>query len=308
MKPDLSRSKGNEVIQASRAGELDRNNKRAVWSTIRLTYEIFWWIARPWTAEAPSRRALDAGGGCAVAPIQRYILWRIQVDVDRRYVSCAGGWCRVATAASRSTGHGASGTLQLHRGHRQPRHRPGSPTLDDAVCNCLCFPLGSRVVVVHLDVGGSSQKSTSPGGFLLRHMDQLVGQQSFSRLGSRRILVRSKHHITPHRVGEGVHCSRRLRIPGTRVHTHVTEVTPEARLHQGADFRIERLPGRAQHLVNDRRHASRLCPLPFFSLQALLLLPALFALSTAGVLAARAFALEQAPDDRWLTLRLGRCG
>jgi hypothetical protein len=179
--------------------------------------------------------------------------------------------------------------------------------LDNAACDRFRFPLGSRVVVVHLDVGGGSQKRTSSGGCLLSHMSQLVSQQLFSCLCSRRILVRSKYHITFHGVGEGVHGPRRFRIPGIRVHTHATEVTPEARLHKVADFRIERLSRKAQHLVNDRWHTSRLRTAPVSPLQAPLLLPALLALSPAGVLAARTLALKHAAQNWWLTLSPKLC-
>jgi len=40
--------------------------------------------------------------------------------------------------------------------------------------------------------------------------------------------------------------------------SYVVEVVAEARLHESARVRVERLAGRAQHLVHDRRHRGSL--------------------------------------------------
>jgi hypothetical protein len=45
-----------------------------------------------------------------------------------------------------------------------------------------------------------------------------------------------------------------LGCPGVRVHAHIRERVAEARLHEATSRQVERLPGRAHHIVNDRRY------------------------------------------------------
>ena len=70
----------------------------------------------------------------------------------------------------------------------------------------------------------------------------------------RRILPHPEHHIVPYRVGQRVHRVSRFGGLGVSVYPHPAEVVAEARLHEGAGTRVERLARRAKHLVDDVRH------------------------------------------------------
>jgi hypothetical protein len=78
-----------------------------------------------------------------------------------------------------------------------------------------------------------------------------------------------------------------------RVSSHAAEVVAEARLHKGACGWVERLPWRAQHVMDDRRRNIRCRLAGCLALQAQPLLAAGRTLAAAAaVLAARAGALQ----------------
>ena len=74
-------------------------------------------------------------------------------------------------------------------------------------------------------------------------MGQFMGNQAPSLVRLWRKPARTEHHILSHRVGMGVHISRRLFSDGTRMHTDSGKVVAEARLHKGASRQVERLTG-----------------------------------------------------------------
>src|SRR5205807_5303951 len=92
--------------------------------------------------------------------------------------------------------------------------------------------------------------------FLLHHMRQFMSQQLFPLICSWLILSSTEHNVLPRRISQRIHRPRRLCRSFIRMHTHLTEIMPEARLHKGACTLIERLaPATTQHLVDERRGA-----------------------------------------------------
>jgi len=71
-------------------------------------------------------------------------------------------------------------------------------------------------------------------------------------------LFRRENDVPPYRVSQRIHRPRRLGSYPVGMHPHPAEVVAEARLHESARVRVERLAGRAQHLVHDRRHRGSL--------------------------------------------------
>jgi hypothetical protein len=99
------------------------------------------------------------------------------------------------------------------------------------------------------------------------------------------------------------------------VNWYVTEIKSKARLEEGARLRIKRLPGRVEHLVDDRRHAAGVSTCEFRvssgTLQRHLFLAAFITLAPGdGVLAAIAFALKNAASTKRRSggLLMLRCG
>jgi hypothetical protein len=77
------------------------------------------------------------------------------------------------------------------------------------------------------------------------------------------------------------------------MYAYLAQIIAEALLHEGACPFVQRTTRRAQHFTNERRNASRLCPISGETLEGRLpFLAAAFALTTGRVLAARALALE----------------
>ena len=84
-------------------------------------------------------------------------------------------------------------------------------------------------------------------------MRQLVRQQVIPRCGLRGVFARGKHHMIPHCVRQGAHRTRRIRRLCIGMHPHPAEIVAEARFHEHTPGGIERLAGRAQHLMDDGR-------------------------------------------------------
>src|SRR6266436_10367825 len=108
---------------------------------------------------------------------------------------------------------------------------------------------------------------------LLDNVRQFMGQQLLSRCSPRRILLRGENYIRSDCIGECIDSS--CGFSGTRigVDANSAEIMAKTRFHEGAAGRVERLTGRAQHFVNDRRN-SRIVPssdlrVPSFALQPL---------------------------------------
>src|SRR5690349_19924028 len=70
-------------------------------------------------------------------------------------------------------------------------------------------------------------------------------------IGVWRILPRTKHYIMAHCVSESANGAGRLCRPSIEMHAYAAEVVTETRLQPGTCFRIERLSGRVQDVVND---------------------------------------------------------
>jgi len=88
---------------------------------------------------------------------------------------------------------------------------------------------------------------------LLEGMGQLVGEQSVAAVCPRSISSLTESDVPPDGVGKGLYCLGRLRGRVIRMHPDVAKVMPETRLEERARRGIERLPGGAQHVVDDRR-------------------------------------------------------
>src|SRR6185369_13649155 len=83
-------------------------------------------------------------------------------------------------------------------------------------------------------------------------MSQLVGQQTITAIGVRRVLSGAENDVVAHRVRQCVDRVGRLRRTRVRVHAHVAEVVSETRLEPRARRWVERQSGRVQHVVDDR--------------------------------------------------------
>jgi len=92
---------------------------------------------------------------------------------------------------------------------------------------------------------------------LLHDMNQLVREDTTSRTCSRSIVTLSEYNITPNCVRQRVHRACRLRRLRVSVHSHLAEVVAETRLEERAGRTIERLAGRAQHFMYNRRNLIR---------------------------------------------------
>lgn len=85
---------------------------------------------------------------------------------------------------------------------------------------------------------------------LLNYMRQLMRHQPSPGRTLRRKLPRAKHHIPPDGVCQRIHRPCALGRLCICVHPYAAEVVPEARLHKGPRLGVQRLAGRAQHLVH----------------------------------------------------------
>lgn len=157
---------------------------------------------------------------------------------------------------------------------------------------CIVF----RLVLLAGIFAADPQRATIPGrSRLLNHMRQFVREETLAFVCVRRVLTPTENDLMADAVGKGVHCFGRLHSPMVRMNSHPAEIMPEARFHEGARRSVQRLAGRAENFMHNRRHFVRLrasgtalqCILPF--------LAASFALAArAGRAAAGAFALQQA--------------
>src|SRR4051812_22394656 len=84
-------------------------------------------------------------------------------------------------------------------------------------------------------------------------MYQLVRKELLTFHCSRRIFARAKYNMIPNGVCTGVHCARRIPSSAVGMYSHSAEVASEPGLEIGAARYVERLAGRAQHLVHERR-------------------------------------------------------
>ena len=141
--------------------------------------------------------------------------------------------------------------MQQQRARRVTRGLPDMrlPVVGHGVGGCFRLALGG--VIIGCD---PKRLDTRRPAILLHHMCQFVRQQAISRCGLRGVFTCGKHHIVPHRVCQRIDRSRRLSRLPAGVHAHPAEIVAEARLHERACGRIERLAGRAQHFVHDVRH------------------------------------------------------
>lgn len=87
--------------------------------------------------------------------------------------------------------------------------------------------------------------SRGRSALLLDNVCQLVRKQPLSRARVWRILSGSKDHVTSDRVCKRFNKLCRFSCPRIGMHPDTAEVVPEARLHEGARRRVERLAGRA---------------------------------------------------------------
>src|SRR5271157_1609795 len=101
-------------------------------------------------------------------------------------------------------------------------------------------------------IGLTLNRGGSPHG-LVNHMRQLVGKQSPPLGGTRAVPALCKDDLVATGESFGGDRSGGFGSNGAGVHTHLAKIVTEARLHEGASRRIERLTGRAQYFVDAGR-------------------------------------------------------
>ena len=82
-------------------------------------------------------------------------------------------------------------------------------------------------------------------------MRQFVGQQALAITRSGRVLTRPENHVPTYGIGPGVHRSGRFCCPGVTMHPYLAEIMAETGFHEAAGGRVQRLAGRAQHVVDN---------------------------------------------------------
>ena len=107
------------------------------------------------------------------------------------------------------------------------------------------------------------QQAGLNASLLLHYVSELMRQQQPSGPRGRLILIGAKNNFSSHSVGERIHRLCGSGGPPVRVHTHATEVVPEARFHEGARRCIERLSWGTQHFINDGWHIAGVSSLEF---------------------------------------------
>lgn len=135
---------------------------------------------------------------------------------------------------------------------------------------------------------------------LLHDVGQLVREEMSPGRGVRDEAIAAEGDVAPHGVGARLDRARRLGRLLIRVRPHVSEVAPEARLHEGARLGVERAARRGQHFADDGRGRlalSGINRLNALGLHALLRLPRLLLTLTlrAPAAAACAGALQRRP-------------
>jgi hypothetical protein len=71
-----------------------------------------------------------------------------------------------------------------------------------------------------------------------------------------RILARAENNILTHRVGVSIYCACGFGCLRVIVNSHAAEIVAESVPHEGPRLGVERMPGRAEHAVNNRRNIS----------------------------------------------------
>lgn len=98
---------------------------------------------------------------------------------------------------------------------------------------------------------GQMSRNRTPG--LLHDMRQFMGDQFAPSHGRRLVVPAGKCDVSAGAVGVGAH---RVGTGGSQrigVQLHLAQIMLEARLEERARLRIQRMPGRAEHLVHDGR-------------------------------------------------------
>jgi len=127
---------------------------------------------------------------------------------------------------------------------------------------------------------------------LLEHVNQFMSKKSPAILSAWPVLLRAKSDLGSRSISSRTHRVCRAIGSGVRVDAYFAKVVTEARFHEGAGGRVERLAGRAQRLMDDGRGQGRPVAAVGPALQARPLLAALLALAVhAGRAAAGALTL-----------------
>src|SRR3954466_7797078 len=155
--------------------------------------------------------------------------------------------------------------------------------------------LAFRNILCSAQLESATRFSTVP---LLDDMDELMSEESTAHCAFRRKPACAESDVRADGESQCVDGSRRFGRPRSRVNTYLPEIVDEARLHEFTDGSVEGLAGRAQNLVNNRRHTRRFRAGSPSALQALFL-PALLAFLSANVMrAARAFPSKDEASQR----------
>ena len=88
---------------------------------------------------------------------------------------------------------------------------------------------------------------------LLHRVDQLVCEQSLALRSAGAVLSCAEDDFLAHGICQSIDCFSRRCGLATSMYTHVAEVVSEARLKERTGGVIERLAGRAQHIMNNGR-------------------------------------------------------
>lgn len=88
----------------------------------------------------------------------------------------------------------------------------------------------------------------------LQNMSQFVSQKASSRRGIQGVTRIAKNNVTANRIGIRVNRSCGLSRCRVSVDADVAEIMAKTTLHEAPCVAIERLPGRVEHLSDDRRN------------------------------------------------------
>src|SRR6266446_2813777 len=98
-------------------------------------------------------------------------------------------------------------------------------------------------------------KSSISMPHVLRNMRQLMRQQPLPLARPRCILSSAKHHITTHRIGSCIDCSRRFRRLPISMYPHLAEILTEVWLHRGTCRCVQGLTTSVgEHRTDDGRY------------------------------------------------------
>src|SRR5579863_2713574 len=113
-------------------------------------------------------------------------------------------------------------------------------------------------------------------GCAFYHMRKLMAEKTLSRRGMRLVFSLGKNQVLAECISTRIQRARRLRCSLVRVYAHFGKVVAKARLKQGTGGLVQRLAGRVQHLMHDRRGSSAVRASLEFLLLAFLALAAIF--------------------------------